>query len=166
MKAINLIPLHELKAVYFDADGVLSIPVYPLGQNGKSISFAENPRWTSFVSGNPDAYDQCMPPASIKDWIARLKENNIPTYVLSCSVEAEIPAKMKFLEQNYHGMFDDIYIVHSPSQKIQKMLKDLPKHGCEKFEMALVEDNHYALFEASEYGFRGIHVSWFMDVAL
>jgi hypothetical protein len=29
--------------------------------------------------------------------------------------------------------------------------------------MALVEDNHYTLFDIAMAGFRGIHVSWFLD---
>lgn len=163
MKAIDLIPLSELKVVYFDVDGVLSIPRYPLGKDNKIVSFTENARWDPFVTNNINAYADCHVPIDIKEWMAKLAMAGIPMCVLSASIENEIPSKMKFLEDNYPNYFAEIKLVPHAAMKKEYMIEQQKKFGYDPFEMALVEDNHYTLFEIAEAGFRGIHVSWFLD---
>lgn len=163
MRAIDLVPIEELSAVYMDVDGVLSIPRYPLGPNGAIVAFTENKRWEPFVDGNVDAYCNCYTPVALREWIDKLKAAGVPLYGLSVSVEGEEPSKLKFLDREYPDTFDEIILVRNASDKRKVMQEHQKKFGYEPFSMALVEDNHYTLFEIAETGFRGIHISWFLE---
>ena len=163
MKAIDLVPIEELNVVYFDVDGVLSIPRYPLGPNGKTVAFTENARWEPFVKDNIDAYKDCYVPIALKEWMAKLTEKGIPMVVLSVSTEGEKPSKMKFLNENFQNYFAEIRLVETASAKKDVMVGHQREFGWDPFSMALVEDNHYTLFDIAVAGFRGIHVSWFLD---
>lgn len=165
MRAIDLVTLDELKVVYFDVDGVLSIPRYPLGKDNKIIPFAEIEKWSPFVNNNVDAYDMCFAPTAIIDWMKKLKEHNIIIKTLTASIDPEKPSKTKFIKTFYSDYISDenIIIVPNTSDKITTLLNEQTKLNLDPFEMALVEDNHYVLFDVNKYRFRGIHVSWFLD---
>ena len=161
--AIGYVPLNELKIVYFDVDGVLSVPRYPLGKDRKIVPFTENPRWDRFVDNNINAYSECYAPVALKAWIGELKDAGIPVCILSATTEDEMPSKMKFILDNYGDSFSKIKFVSRSADKKPYMIEQQAKLGYDPFEMALVEDNHNTLFDIAEAGFRGIHVSWFLD---
>ena len=163
MKAIDFVDINELKIVYFDVDGVLSVPRYAIGENGRIVSFSSPDKWDPFVKDNPDAYKDCFIPKAIIEWMEKLKAANIPIKILSASTPNAQPSKYKFLKENYSDLISEVVLTNSAQEKVPYMLKEAITLGFKPFEIALVEDNQYTLFEASEYGFMGIHISWFLD---
>ena len=163
MQAIDTIPLDDIEVVYFDVDGVLSIPRYPIGPNGAMISFADQASWCIFADNNLDAYKDCYIPTAIIAWMQKLKAAGIPINILSASNDSEEKAKLKFLREKYGDLIDEITLVDSPEHKVRHMRWQQEKHGYQPFKMLLVEDYAPTLYDAFISGFRGIHVAWFLD---
>lgn len=163
MKAIDSININELKIVYFDVDGVLSIPRYPFGKNEAIVPFGSDDKWKPFIKDNADGYDQCYASTEIKNWIKKLRAKDVIVKSLSAGDDSEIPAKKAFIEKNYANLIDEMLFVPSSHDKVTKMEEERLKYGFEPFEMVLIEDHHNTLIEIADHGFRGIHTAWFLD---
>lgn len=164
MKAIDFININELKIVYFDVDGVLSIPRYPFGKNDAIVPFGSDNKWQPFINNNKNGYSECYAPKAVRKWMKTLKENGIIIKSLSAGNNTEIPAKTEFLNNHYSGLIDEMLFVPSAGDKSAKMTAEQKYYNFEPFEMAIVEDHHNTLIDIADHGFRGIHTAWFLDI--
>jgi hypothetical protein len=163
MKAIDAVKIEDIKIVYFDIDGVLSIPRYPFGKNKAIVPFGSDDKWKPFIKDNANGYDQCYASTEIKNWIKKLRAKGVIVKSLSAGDDSEIPAKKAFIEKNYTDLVDEMLFVPSSHDKAAKMEEERLKYGFDAFEMVLVEDHHNTLIEIADHGFRGIHTAWFLD---
>ena len=154
--------IKDLKRVYFDVDGTLSIPVYK-GPNYRLVAGGSQEWWKSYCLREQDkAYDFCKSVPVMKDFMQWNKEIGIETKVLT--VEFPGPAekaKIKFIKDNY-PLVEDIIVVRDSKDKLTYMQAAALENKWNNNQIAIVEDNFETIMEACSLGFVGIPVSYFL----
>jgi hypothetical protein len=147
------------KLVFFDVDGVLSVPRYLIG--GKMTIGTTNEKWKEYcrIHGE-DTYEYCVGISAVRKYAEKLKAEGARLFVLSAvACEEEERAKDKFIARCYPGLFESCHYVYHSSEKVSFILEtagrmNVPVSSCE-----LVEDNLELLFEANTAGITPMHLS-------
>ena len=147
------------KLVFFDVDGTLSAPYYPV--NGKMDIGMTTEAWIRYcVSYGKDAYQWCKAVPQIKAYAQQKKLEGARLYVLtSTRTSIETVAKRQFVENEYPGLFEDVIGVAEDDLKITVMDQIARDTGVANEECELVEDTYFTLLTARESGFKATHIS-------
>lgn len=152
-----------IKAAFFDMDGTLSVPVYPV--NGKFQPCMTDKQWHDFNElHNVNSYNWCKPILSVKRYAEKLKKEGAVLFVLTgVHTDYEVMGKKKFTEDFYKGLFTDLIPVSSDSEKIPCMKAYCEKQGLDYSECELIEDTFKNVIEAICEGFSAKHVTNVID---
>lgn len=157
-----MIDLSKMKYAFLDVDGVLSIPQYRDDNGNMRIGGTED-WWYKYNVGKTDTYKNCIVPDKMKEFIFRLKKNNIQTYVLTAvSCVDEYFNKVDFVLDNYGVFFHsyrDILFVHTDSEKIKYLCTFAENLDIPRKEILIVDDTLGILLQAETDGFSAMHVS-------
>ena len=151
------------RAVFFDVDGILSVPKYYIG--GKMTIGTTSKKWIEYcrIHGE-DTYEYCTGVGPVRAYAEKLHREGVRLFVLSAAAcEEEERAKDKFIARLYPGLFEACHYVPNAEDKIPFILhfaeeNDIPVSSCE-----LVEDNLDVLFIANTAGITPMHLSMLID---
>ncbi|MBR2562638.1 MAG: hypothetical protein IKE31_10905 [Eubacterium sp.] len=145
---------------FFDLDGVLSAPQYPVPSGEMSIGFTAQ-GWLAYCNkSGEDSYGLCRPLPAVRTFAASLKQEGAKLYVLSTIYsEYEPAAKRKFISTWYPDLFEDLLFVQKDLQKLSVIEKNAAEAGCSLQECALIEDTYTTLLAACERGITCVHLS-------
>ena len=151
------------KVVFFDIDGVLSIPKFKLFGEEFKPAFPEN-EWDEYVNRYTDAYKYCRTPKSIKRFIDCCKEKGVEIKVLTAeTTDGGLKNKLMFLSENYDIAKEDVYVVKSSSMKCKRLVEYCKEHRLKHSDVTIVDDTYPVIVEACTLGFEAIHISEFLE---
>lgn len=156
--------MSNIKIVFFDLDGTLSIPEYR-NDGEPVIGFPTIREWVHYCeTAGRDAYQYCKPVKVTKKYAAELKSAGIKLYVLTAVMSnAEIEAKKVFIKDNYDGLFEDLLTVSNASEKREKIRKVAEMESVSCCECELVEDDFSTLLDVMGDGVKTTHISKLID---
>ena len=152
----------KTKLAFFDIDGTLSAPYYPV--DGVMKPGMTDEQWLTFCKTyGEDSYRFCKPVGPVKRYAEELRKEGAELYVLSASQSVdEDLSKDRFIERCYPGLFCKVITVRSDEEKIPKILSiaagaEVPPAACE-----LIEDTYQNVLQAVNHGIKGTHISQLM----
>ena len=145
--------------MFFDVDGVLSVPRYLIGGRMTIGTTSEN--WKAYCRlHGDDTYEFCHGVGPVRAYAEKRKAEGARLFVLSAVIcEEEERAKDKFVERCYPGLFESCHYVYEASEKIPFILNMAEKEGVSAADCELVEDNLDILFAANTAGITPMHLS-------
>ncbi len=151
----------DIKAAFFDIDGVLSVPRYCV--DGIYRPGGSTEWWKKFTKNNPEAYKDCIAPAILKDFIKALRNKGAETHFLSTeAIPAAKKAKSVFIENQYKGLIDHGEFVSQDEDKIRHLKSFAAKNGIEHEEIYFLDDTFNLVLLAVEARFNSHHISEFL----
>ena len=151
------------RLVFFDVDGVLSVPRYPI--NGRMTIGTTSEAWIEYcrIHGE-DTYAYCTGVAPVRAYAEKLRREGARLFVLSAiACEEEGIAKDKFIDRLYPGMFESCHYVYHAEDKIPFILRFAEERRIPAASCTLVEDNLDILFIANTAGITPMHISMLID---
>ncbi|MBP5295589.1 MAG: hypothetical protein J6Y95_07735 [Lachnospiraceae bacterium] len=151
------------KLVFFDVDGVLSVPRYDI--EGRMTIGTTSEKWIAYcrVHGE-DTYEYCTGIGPVRAYAEKRKREGARLFVLSAvACEEEARAKDRFIERLYPGLFEACYYVNEAAAKIPFIVKKAEEEGVPVSSCELVEDNLDVLFTANTEGITPMHLSMLID---
>lgn len=154
----------EMKAAFFDIDGVLSVPRYMI--NGEIKPGGSYEWWKKYNEASRDTYAYCRAPKCIKEFTRKLKAQGTDCFILSRETlpEAQVN-KGLFIDQNYPGIFDmsgsRIY-TKTDDGKIDVIMQYCRLHNIWLSDAYLLEDTFETILKASTAGIDAHHISEFL----
>ena len=147
------------KLVFFDVDGVLSVPRYLIG--GRMTIGTTNEMWKAYCRiHGADTYEYCVGIRAVRAYAEKLKAEGARLFVLSAvACEDEARAKDKFIARLYPGLFEENIYVDDAPDKVPYILKRAEELGVPVSSCELVEDNLELLFVANTAGIIPTHLS-------
>ncbi len=148
-----------VKAVFFDIDGTLSVPYYKT--NGKMVVGFTDEGWLNHCATQKEhCYDFCKVVSPVKRYAINKKNEGAKLYVLSVSQsEGERLGKIKFINDNYNGLFEDIIQVEHNNDKVKVMSEYAAINNLKHFEIEIVEDTYSIVLNANDNGFIATHIA-------
>ena len=149
----------KTKLAFFDIDGTLSAPFYPVG--GELRAGMTDEEWLDFCrTYGDDSYRFCKPVAPVKRYAEKLKADGAALYVLSTSqTPEEDSSKVRFIEENFPGLFDGVITVRTDAEKVPEILRRAQNAGIPALACELIEDTYQNVLAAVIGGLKGTHVS-------
>lgn len=149
----------KTQMAFFDIDGTLSAPFYPVG--GELRAGMTDEEWLTFCrTYGDDSYRFCKPVAPVKRYAEQLKADGALLYVLSTSqTPEEDSSKERFISENFPGLFDGVITVRTDEEKVPEILSRAEKAGISAGVCELVEDTYQNVLAAVTSGLKGTHVS-------
>lgn len=149
----------ETKLAFFDIDGTLSAPFYPVG--GELRAGMTDEEWITFCKTyGEDSYRFCKPVAPVRRYAEKLKAAGAALYVLSTSqTPEEDSSKERFVAENFPGLFDGVITVRTDAEKVPAILARAQKSGVPAVACELIEDTYQNVLAAVTNGLKGTHVS-------
>ena len=148
-----------VKAVFFDIDGTLSAPCY-MTEGKLVVGFTDEGWFNHCNTLRENCYDYCKVVNPIKRYAISKKASGARLYVLSVSQsEGERLGKIKFINDNYPGLFDDIIQVEHNSDKVIVMSEYAENNSMNHSEIEIVEDTYSIVLNANDNGFVATHVA-------
>ena len=149
----------KTKLAFFDIDGTLSAPFYPVG--GELRAGMTDEEWITFCKTyGEDSYRFCKPVAPVRRYAEKLKAAGAALYVLSTSqTPEEDSSKARFVAENFPGLFDGVITVRTDAEKVSEILLRAQKAGVPAAVCELIEDTYQNVLSAVTNGLKGTHVS-------
>lgn len=147
------------KLAFFDIDGTLSAPYYPV--NGVLQAGMTDEQWLQYCrTYREDSYHFCKPVMPVIRYARKLRREGAKLYVLSTSQsEDEDRSKERIIAQWCPDLFREILTVRKDSGKTLKILEIARAEGVEPAECELVEDTYSLVLDAIGKGIKGTHVA-------
>lgn len=149
----------KTQAAFFDIDGTLSAPYYPV--NGELKPGMTDEQWLQFCKEyDGDSYRFCKPVEPVRRYAERLRAEGAVLYVLSTSQgESEDRAKKNFIEKHYPGLFQEVLTVRKDAEKVVRIrslaeASQIPPEACE-----LIEDTYRIILDAVNCGLKATHIA-------
>jgi hypothetical protein len=154
------------RLVFFDVDGVLSVPRYDM--DGRMTIGTTSRKWIEYCRAHgEDTYEYCTGIGPVRAYAEKRKAEGARLFVLSAvACEEEERAKDKFVERLYPGLFEACYYVYEAADKIPFIVKKAEEEGVPVSSCELVEDNLDILFVANTAGITPMHLSMLIDEGL
>ncbi len=149
----------KTKLAFFDIDGTLSAPYYPV--DGEMKPGMTDEQWITFCKTyGDDSYLFCKPVLPVKRYAEKLFGEGVVLYVLSTSqTGAEDSSKERFIERCYPGLFRAVLTVRTDGDKIPKIIETAGQTGVCPSECELVEDTYSLVLKAVCAGIKGTHIA-------
>ena len=151
----------KTQLAFFDIDGTLSAPYYPVGPDGTLRAGMTDEQWIEFCrTWGEDSYRFCKPVLPVIRYAKELLAAGAELYVLSTSqTEEEDRSKEKFIKRHCAGLFKSVLTVRDDTEKVQRILAmasegDVAPEACE-----LVEDTYALVLDAINHGVKGTHIA-------
>ena len=151
------------KLVFFDVDGVLSVPRYHM--DGRMTIGTTSEKWIAYcrIHGK-NTYEYCTGVGPVRAYAEKRKREGARLFVLSAvACEEEEHAKDRFIERLYPGLFEACYYVYEAADKIPFIVNKAEAEGVTVSSCELVEDNLDVLFAANTAGITPMHLSMLID---
>ena len=150
----------QTKLAFFDIDGTLSAPQY-INEEGQAVIGFTRDGWKEYTDRcREHSYDYCKAVPYVKDFAIRLHDAGVRMYVLSTSqFPGETAAKHVFVEEHYHGIFDEVITTSSDDEKLTIIQQKAQEQNVLLPQCMFVEDTLATLFKAHVLGIRCVHVS-------
>lgn len=147
------------KLAFFDIDGTLSAPYYPV--DGVLQAGMTDEQWIAFCRNyREDAYRYCKPVMPVIRYAQTLKDNGAELYVISTSqTEEEDRSKERFINRFCPDLFRHVITVRNDREKTAKILEIATAQGVEASECELIEDTYQNVLDAIGKGIKGTHVA-------
>ena len=149
----------KTKLAFFDIDGTLSAPYYPV--EGELKPGMTDEQWITFCKEyGEDSYFFCKPVMPVKRYAEKLREQGAELYVLSTSQTPEEDiSKVKFIGRFYSGLFQEVLTVRRDADKVGRILELAEQKKIEADACELVEDTYSNVLLAVTNGIRATHIS-------
>ena len=149
-----------VRLAFFDVDGVLSAPQYPVPAGDMAIGFTLQ-GWLDYCeTTGEDGYRFCRALPCVKEFASELKAEGARLCVLStCHAEQEPAAKITFIREHYPDLFDEYLFVWEDAEKTPTIEQKAAENGCSLQECLLVEDTYSTLLSAFQRGILCVHIS-------
>lgn len=149
----------KTRFAFFDIDGTLSAPYYPVG--GELKPGMTDDEWITFCAEHgDDSYIYCKPVLPVKRYAEQLRKEGAELFVLSTSQSAqEDSSKERFIERHYPGMFREVLTVRSDEEKVPAIKAAAVRFGVEPEACELIEDTYSNVLKAVCSGIKATHVS-------
>lgn len=148
-----------IKVAFFDIDGTLSVPYY-FTEGKFVVGFTDEGWFNHCATEREHCYDYCKVVKPVKRYAESLKESGAKLYVLSVSQsEGERLGKIKFINDNFSGLFDEIIQVEHNADKVIVMTEYATKNNLDHSEIEIVEDTYSIVLNANDNGFKATHVA-------
>lgn len=152
------------KLAFFDIDGTLSIPRYPV--EGNVLPGGSSEWWLSYCKNDPYPYKLCGVPKNIVQRLDFLQQHETELFVLSQeSFEICKKAKMQFIQDRYSKYFDNDHIlfVNDDCAKVIRMSgvaseKNVPLNLIEYWD-----DKFDNVLDATIRGINACHISYLLE---
>ncbi|MBO4697754.1 MAG: hypothetical protein J5643_10845 [Lachnospiraceae bacterium] len=147
------------KLAFFDIDGTLSAPYYPV--NGVLQAGMTDEQWLEFCrTYREDSYHFCKPVMPVIRYARELRCRGAELYVLSTSqTKEEDLSKEHIIAKWCPDLFREILTVRKDSEKTLKILEIADALGVDPAECELVEDTYSLVLDAIGKGIKGTHVA-------
>lgn len=145
--------------VFFDIDGTLAVPRYLV--DGQYVTGFTDEGWFEFNKREREnGYNSCIVVKPVERYARKRKEEGAVVFVLSTSqTEEETMAKVKFVNDNFPGLFEEVITVAHDPEKLYVIRQMAEKYGIELTRTELVEDTYSTLLKANEVGIVSTHIS-------
>ena len=147
------------KLAFFDIDGTLSAPYYPV--NGILQAGMTDEQWLAFCREyREDAYRYCKPVMPVIRYAQELRDSGAQLYVISTSqTEEEDRSKERFIARVCPDLFREVITVRTDREKTDKILEIAAAQNVKPAECELVEDTYSIVLDAIEKGIKGTPVA-------
>ena len=148
-----------MKLVFFDVDGTISAPGYPV--DGKIKIGMHDDEWGPYCEATgEDGYKYCKPVPAMIDYAEQNKNAGNRTFVLTAVYnDPEVKAKEKFIAVEYPGLFEEILTVDCAEAKIDVMKEYAAKYNVPLENCELVDDTYSLLLKVVVAGMSAIHTA-------
>ncbi len=155
-----------IKAAFFDVDGTLSAPYYPV--NGQLKIGMPDADWLIFCETRREhSYDDCRPIKRVKEYAESLRMDGVRLFVLTTSgSEGETEGKIRFIDTHYSGLFEQVIAVAHDREKTPAVLDFAEQNGLRPEETELVDDTYSILLDANNHGISCTHISYLFEEPL
>lgn len=167
----NLEELAKIKYVFFDIDGVLSVPRYKCLETDKYVSGFSDEEWIKYDVLSEHPYKNCIAPKLMKTFVQRLYENPCFCERIFCLTadnnSFSYNSKKKFILENYSGIEEnDIILVASADMKIDIIKYIAMRDKINLAECLIVEDTFQTIIDAELTGISNLHIAGVPDLLL
>jgi len=147
-----------MRLIFFDVDGTLSAPAYPV--DGQMKIGMSDESWYSYCkNAGDDGYMYCDSVPAVADYAKRCKDAGDRLFVLTVVYdEHETGAKVKFTDTKYPGLFEEVISVYSEAGKLEKIKEYAEKYGVGLADCEIVDDTFNLLLKALNEGITATHV--------
>ncbi|MBO7403124.1 MAG: hypothetical protein J6U10_09060 [Lachnospiraceae bacterium] len=146
-----------MKLVFFDVDGTISAPGYPV--DGTFKIGMDDDAWGPYCeAAGEDGYKYCSAVPAMIDYAEKNKKAGNRTFVLTAVYnDPEVRAKEKFIAMNYPGLFEEILTVSCAEDKIGVMRDYAAKFNVPLEDCELVDDTYSLLLKVVVAGMKATH---------
>ena len=146
----------DSRLVFFDVDGVLSVPCYL----GYGIGMPEK-EWVQYcVDKGTETYKDCKVLSGVIDSINYFKRCGSKLFVLTAVGSSyEANAKRVFVKEKYGDVFEEFIAVGSSKQKAEMIKCVSKKYNVEIDSCLMIDDDFNLLLEMKEQGINVLHVT-------
>ena len=166
---MNIQELAKIKYVFFDIDGVLSVPKYRSSDTCEFVSGFTDEEWLKFDIISEHPYKDCIAPQFMKEFVSILANNRgISKRVFCLTADNNSFAyrsKIKFIAENYPEIAStDVIMVSSKELKVDVIKYIAEKHNIKLKDCCLVEDTFQTIIDAELADVSNLHVAGVPDL--
>lgn len=166
---MTLEELAKIKYVFFDVDGVLSVPRYKNFDKEEYVSGFTDENWLKFDIFSEHPYKDCIAPKTMKKFVHVLHKNRgICKKIFCLTVDDNsfsYNSKKRFIKEHYPEIKEENMILVASTG----MKKDVIRYIAEKDninvkECLLIEDTFQTIIDAELAGISNLHVAGIPDL--
>ena len=166
---MKLEKLAKIKYVFFDVDGVLSIPRYKSLDKEEYVSGFTDEEWLKFDIFSEHPYENCIASRTIKKFVHLLYKNRGICKKIFCLTADDnsfsYNSKKRFIKENYPEITeDDILWVSSANMKVNVIKYIAERDKINVQECLLIEDTFQTIIDAELAGISNLHVAEIPDL--
>ena len=160
----RLLEIAKIKYVFFDIDGVLSIPRYKNFLTGKIVSGFSDEEWLKYDIFSQHPYEYCIAPKIMKE-LVNIMHNNRGICKRCFGLTADTNSfsynsKKRFIKDNYPEInTEDIILVSSADMKVDVIKYIAERDGINLKECLLIEDTFQTIINTELAGICNLHIS-------
>lgn len=149
-----------MELVFFDVDGTLSVPTY-IDKYGKKVVGFSDEEWLNYCKKTgEDGYKDCIVVAPVARYALKRKADGARLFVLSTAqLPEETAAKIKFVNDRFPGVFEEVITVAHDAQKLSVMSDKAKECNVDITDCEIVEDTYATILKANEMGIKATHIS-------
>lgn len=166
---MTLEELAKIKYVFFDVDGVLSVPRYKNFDKEEYVSGFTDENWLKFDIFSKHPYKDCIAPRAMKKFIHILHKNRGLCKKIFCLTVDDnsfsYNSKKKFIKENYPEITEEhILWVASANMKTDVIRYIAERDKINTKECLLIEDTFQTIIDAELMGISNLHVAGIPDL--
>ena len=158
----------EIKFVFFDIDGVLSVPRFNSTESPDNyVTGVSKDKWLQYNINQGDAYKNCIAPDKVKTLVQTFDYYKKKLYCITVEDNSfAYHSKVDFVLRNYpeFATMKNILFVSDPLKKVEVITGMMNKVGATVEDCLVIEGSYESMVYLGSKGLRTIHISHVLNM--